>query len=75
MQPQEKPTGATAEAWLARLLQADLTTVDASAGLAHAMAVKDEDEVKNVKKAAFLASGVLTQFMVKEIEGGWGLGV
>ncbi|KAL6771432.1 hypothetical protein ACKKBG_A26355 [Auxenochlorella protothecoides x Auxenochlorella symbiontica] len=67
--PKEKPTGATAEAWLARLLQADLATVDASAGLAHAMAVKDEDEVKNVKKAAFLASGVLTQFMVKEIEG------
>lgn len=57
------------EAWLARLLQSSLATVDVSAGLAHAMAVKDEEEVKNVKKAAFLASGVLAQFMVKEIEG------
>ncbi|KAK2076511.1 hypothetical protein QBZ16_001037 [Prototheca wickerhamii] len=67
--PRESPTGPTVETWNAALASAGVSLVDVTAGLARAMAVKDEEEIKNIKKAGYLASAVLSSHLVKEIEG------
>lgn len=67
--PQEKPEGPFAALWLQSLAESGLATVDVAAVLADVMAVKDEDEVKNIKKAAFLAGSTINQFAVTQIEG------
>jgi nucleosome binding factor SPN SPT16 subunit len=66
--PKEKPTGAFASAWLAALAGAGVAVVDVAAGLGEAMAVKDADEIMNVKKAGFLVSSALTKVGLKEVE-------
>lgn len=66
---QEKPAGALAEAWNQALADSGLTTVDVAAGLAAAMTVKDDAEIKNVRKAAFLVSSAINNRGVKDIEG------
>jgi nucleosome binding factor SPN SPT16 subunit len=65
---QEKPTGDFAAAWLAALAASGLQTVYVASGLADTMSVKDEEEVKNVKKAAYLVSSALNNRGFKDIE-------
>lgn len=67
--PKEKPTGAFVEAWGKVLSESGLPVVDVSVGLGSVLAQKDDDEIKNVKKAAFLLSKAMTNGAVKEIEG------
>lgn len=65
---QEKPTGAFAAAWLAAMTAAGLQTVDVGSGLADTMSIKDEEEIKNIKKAAYLISSALNNRGFKDIE-------
>lgn len=60
--------GTMAETWRNALAQSGLVAVDISAGLGEALGVKDEDEIRNVKKAAFLAARALSHAVAK-IEG------
>lgn len=66
---QEKPVGPTTEAWQRMVQEAGFNTVDVGEGLASAMAPKDEEESKNIKKAAFLVSSAVQSFAVPQIEG------
>lgn len=67
--PKEKPTGAFAESWNKLTAESGLQAVDVSASVGSILSPKDEDEVKNVKKAAFLLSKALTNRAIKDIEG------
>ncbi|GAB4820394.1 hypothetical protein N2152v2_007440 [Parachlorella kessleri] len=66
--PKEKPEGPFASLWLETLAGSGLSTVDVGAALADAWAVKDEDELKNLRKAAFLVSSAVNSFAVPQIE-------
>ncbi|KAI3435579.1 hypothetical protein D9Q98_001644 [Chlorella vulgaris] len=67
--PKEKPQGAVPEAWLAALAGSGVATSDMAADLASLLAAKDEEEAKNVRKAAYLASNALLKFTVPQLEG------
>lgn len=67
---QEKPTGSFAALWQKKLGDTGCALVDVSSGLADAMGVKDDGEVKNVKKAAYLVSSAVNTFAVPQLEGG-----
>ena len=58
-----------AEAWLAALSGSGLATADMAPDLALLRSPKDDDEVKNVKKAAYLVSNALLKFTVPQLEG------
>lgn len=73
--PQEKPQGAVPEAWLAALAGSGVATSDMAADLASLLAAKDEEEAKNVRKAAYLASNALLKFTVPQLEGEGGQAV
>jgi Xaa-Pro aminopeptidase len=64
-----------AETWRHALAQSGLVAVDISAGLGEVLGVKDEDEIRNVKKAAFLAARALSHAVAKIegkcCQGGW----
>jgi nucleosome binding factor SPN SPT16 subunit len=51
----------------------ELPTVDVASGLADAMSPKDEEEIKNVKKAGLLIGTALVNRAFKEVEGEWSL--
>lgn len=57
------------EAWLAALAGSGLATLDMAADLAALLGPKDDEEVKNVKKAAYLVANALTKFAVPQLEG------
>ncbi|KAF6251518.1 global transcription factor [Scenedesmus sp. NREL 46B-D3] len=64
----EQHSGQLAELWGQQLADSGLTTCDATAGFADLFSVKDDGEVLNAKKAAFLASKVMQSFVVEKIE-------
>ena len=66
---QEKPQGAVPEAWLAALAQSGVASSDMAGDLALLLSPKDDEEAKNVKKAAYLISNALTKFAVPQLEG------
>ncbi|KAG1678588.1 hypothetical protein FOA52_012595 [Chlamydomonas sp. UWO 241] len=66
--PKDKHTGKVSELFESLLAESQLPTVDCSAGLADLLATKDPSEVLNVKKAAMLASKVMKDFVVPQIE-------
>lgn len=66
---QEKPQGAVPEAWLAAVAGSGLATSDMAADLAALLSPKDDEEAKNVRKAAYLVSNALTKFAVPQLEG------
>jgi nucleosome binding factor SPN SPT16 subunit len=66
--PKEKPSGAFAEAWFAALESSQLPVVDVAGGVGSVLAVKDADETRNIKKAAYLVSNALQLQGVKDIE-------
>jgi len=66
---QDKATGAFAEAWAAALAASELPVVDVSASVGSILSVKDDDEVKNVRKAAYLVSSAMNNRAIRDIEG------
>ncbi len=72
---QEKPAGAVPEAWLAALAASGLATNDMAGDLAALLSPKDEEETKNVRKAAYLVSNALIKFAVPQLESEWAWGV
>jgi Xaa-Pro aminopeptidase len=66
---QDKATGAFGEAWSAALAASELPVVDVSAAVGTLLSIKDEDEVKNVRKAAYLVSSAMNNRGVRDIEG------
>ena len=71
---QERPQGAVPEAWLAALAHSGVASSDMAGDLALLMSPKDDEEAKNVKKAAYLISNALTKFAVPQLEGEAGSG-
>ncbi len=66
---QDKAVGAFAEAWAAALAASELPVVDLSAAVGTILSAKDEDEVKNIRKAAYLVSSAMNNRGVRDIEG------
>ena len=66
--PKDAPTGAVGDAWTAAFAAAGLATVDASPGVAATLAVKDAAELAHAAAAGALAAGVLTAYVVQEVE-------
>ena len=66
--PAEVGSGAFAEAWQSKVGASGVSVVDVAEGLGGVLSEKDDDEVLNVKKAAFLLTRAMEATAVKEIE-------
>ena len=55
--------------WSAALSESGLPTTDVASALADLLSVKDENEIINVKKAAFMTASVMKQSTVPRLEG------
>ncbi|MCO5601625.1 hypothetical protein L7F22_055748 [Adiantum nelumboides] len=64
----EVAEGALMEIWAEILNDSGFNLVDVSAGLSEVFAVKDESEVQNIRKAAFLCASVLKNYVVPKLE-------
>lgn len=64
----EAPEGKFLETWDEKLKNAKFELSDVTTGFSDLFAVKDETELTNVKKAAFLTSSVMRQFVVPKLE-------
>ncbi|KAH7834353.1 hypothetical protein Vadar_015117 [Vaccinium darrowii] len=64
----EAPEGILLEAWAEKLKNSNLQLADITNGFSDLFAVKDHDEVTNVKKAAFLTASVMKNFVVPKLE-------
>lgn len=66
---QDKPEGKLTDMWSAALSESGLPTTDVASALADLLSVKDENEIINVKKAAFMAASVMKSSTVPRLEG------
>ncbi|KAI3874777.1 hypothetical protein MKW98_019350 [Papaver atlanticum] len=64
----EAPEGSLLELWSDKLKTSNLQLVDVTNGFSELFAVKDNTEITNVKKAAFLSSSVMKHFVVPKLE-------
>ncbi|XP_051146785.1 FACT complex subunit SPT16-like [Andrographis paniculata] len=64
----EAPEGNLLELWDEKLKDANFQLVDVTSGFADLFAVKDTNEVINVKRAAHLTSSVMKYFVVPKLE-------
>ncbi|CAN6453785.1 unnamed protein product [Victoria cruziana] len=64
----EAPEGKLLELWSEKLKGSGFELVDITNGFSELFAVKDENELLNVKKAAFLSASVLKNFVVPKLE-------
>uniref|UniRef100_A0A0D6QWA7 FACT complex subunit n=1 Tax=Araucaria cunninghamii TaxID=56994 RepID=A0A0D6QWA7_ARACU len=64
----EAPEGQLIEAWAEKLKGSGFQLVDVGAGFSEIFAVKDEMEITNIKKAAFLSASVLKNVVVPRLE-------
>ncbi|GLT60139.1 hypothetical protein SLA2020_329200 [Shorea laevis] len=64
----EEPEGKLLETWAGKLKIASFHLTDVSNGLSDLFAVKDEHEILNVKKAAYLALNVMENVVVPKLE-------
>ncbi|KAJ0014903.1 hypothetical protein Pint_21153 [Pistacia integerrima] len=64
----EAPEGKLLETWDEKLKNASFEFSDVTNGFADLFAVKDDTELTNIKKAAFLSSSVMKQFVVPKLE-------
>ncbi|KAL5836619.1 hypothetical protein ACOSQ3_013788 [Xanthoceras sorbifolium] len=64
----EVPEGKLLETWDKKLKSANFELSDVSNGFSDLFAVKDDTEITNIKKAAFLSSSVMKQFVVPKLE-------
>ncbi|XP_062081762.1 FACT complex subunit SPT16-like [Humulus lupulus] len=64
----EAPEGKLLETWTEKLKNADFQLADVTNGFSDLFAVKDNVELTNVKRAAFLTSSVMRSFVVPKLE-------
>ncbi|CAB4315499.1 unnamed protein product [Prunus armeniaca] len=64
----EAPEGKLLETWTEKLKNANFDLSDVTNGFSDLFAVKDQIEITNVKKAAFLTSSVMRSFVVPKVE-------
>lgn len=64
----EAPEGKLLETWTEKLKNANFELSDVTNGFSDLFAVKDQIEITNVKKAAFLTSSVMRSFVVPKVE-------
>lgn len=64
----EAPEGKLLETWNEKLKNANFEFFDVANAFADIFAVKDDTELTNIKKAAFLSSSVMKQFVVPKLE-------
>ncbi|KAL5580412.1 hypothetical protein UlMin_012854 [Ulmus minor] len=64
----EAPEGKLLETWADKLKNANFQLVDVANGLSDLLAVKDKEELVNVKKAAFLTTNVMNNIVVPKLE-------
>ncbi|KAF2324052.1 hypothetical protein GH714_006385 [Hevea brasiliensis] len=64
----ESPEGKLLEIWDGKLKNANCELSDVTNGFSELFAVKDNIELTNVRKAAFLTSSVMKQFVVPKLE-------
>ncbi|GKV39651.1 hypothetical protein SLEP1_g47392 [Rubroshorea leprosula] len=64
----EDPEGKLLETWSGKLKSASIHLMDVSNGLSDLFAVKDQHELLNVKKAAYLAYSVMKNVVVPKLE-------
>jgi len=66
---QDKPEGKLTDLWSSALEKSGLSTIDVGNALADLLSVKDDNEVTNVKKAAFMTASVMKTSTVPRLEG------
>ena len=66
---QDKPEGKLTDMWSDALTKSGLPTADVANALADLLSVKDETEITNVKKAAFMTASVMKSSTVPRLEG------
>jgi len=66
---QDKPEGKLTDLWSPALEKSGLSTIDVGNALADLLSVKDDNEVTNVKKAAFMTASVMKTSTVPRLEG------
>ncbi|KAA8536705.1 hypothetical protein F0562_029183 [Nyssa sinensis] len=64
----EAPEGNLLETWAEKLKNSSLQLSDITNGLSDLFAVKDNGEITNVKKAAFLSASAMKNFVVPKLE-------
>ncbi|XP_015886873.3 FACT complex subunit SPT16 [Ziziphus jujuba] len=64
----EAPEGKLLEMWAEKLKNSNFELTDVTNGFSDLFAVKDNNELTNVKRAAFLTSSVLRSFVVPKLE-------
>ncbi|KAL9259809.1 FACT complex subunit SPT16-like protein [Drosera capensis] len=64
----EAPEGALLELWSGKIKDCGMEVADVTNGLSDLFAVKDVEEQKNVRKAAFLTASVMKNFVVPKLE-------
>lgn len=64
----EAPEGNLLETWAGKLQDSKLELVDITNGLSDVFAVKDDSEIMNMKKAAYLTASVMKNFVVPTVE-------
>uniref|UniRef100_A0A7N0RAU6 FACT complex subunit n=1 Tax=Kalanchoe fedtschenkoi TaxID=63787 RepID=A0A7N0RAU6_KALFE len=64
----EPPEGNLLEAWSNKLKESKIQLTDITSGLSDLFAVKDENEINCIKKAAYLSASVLKDYMVPKLE-------
>ncbi|XP_010541908.1 PREDICTED: FACT complex subunit SPT16 [Tarenaya hassleriana] len=64
----EAPEGNLLETWADKLKNADFQLADITPGLSDLFAVKDETEIMNVKKAAYLTYNVMNNVVIPKLE-------
>ncbi|GMH13121.1 hypothetical protein Nepgr_014962 [Nepenthes gracilis] len=64
----ETPEGSLLVTWSEKLKNSKIQLVDITNGLSDLFAVKDNGELTNVKKAAFLTASVMKNFVVPKLE-------
>lgn len=64
----EAPEGNLLETWDQKLKSANFQLSDITIGFSDLFAIKDEAEITNVKKAAYLTSSVMKHFVVPRLE-------
>ncbi|XP_009629185.1 FACT complex subunit SPT16-like [Nicotiana tabacum] len=64
----EGPEGKLLETWTKKIKDSGLQLIDVSNGLSDLFAVKDQNELTNVKKAAHLTASAMKNFVVPKLE-------
>ena len=68
---QEKPDGKVAELWQSKLDASGLSSTDVASGFAAVFAVKDKDEIQNIRRSGYLSATVLRSYAVPHLESGF----